>query len=72
MENTFLAEAAKQGFTTFVLCVIIAGGAYIIRTLWAEVKTEREARINNSERVMTLMQEYKTVIAALTDAVRSR
>ena len=72
MEQTFLAEAAKQSFVVFVLCVCLVVAFFVIRALWVELSKEREARITTLGQVLVTQNEVKVALGLLTEAVRSK
>lgn len=72
MEQTFLAEAAKQSFVVFVLCACLVVAFFVIRALWVELSKEREARITTLGQVLVTQNEVKVALGLLTDAVRSK
>lgn len=72
MEQTFLAEAAKQSFVVFVLCACLVVAFFVCRALWNELSKEREARIVTLQQVLTVAEQTKVALGDLTTAIRNR
>lgn len=52
------------------LLLLIGAGAITIKTLWRELKDERQRNTANTERVLTAMGEATAAIRANTEAMR--